>query len=56
MTFIKNISRFLQKRAEYNHAVSQLTRMSDRELSDIGVNRADIYDVVRQEMIRKSNR
>lgn len=56
MTFIKKVSRFLEKRAQYRHAVCQLTSMSDRELADIGVNRADIHDIVRQDMIRKSNR
>ena len=53
---IKQISRFLQKRAEYRHAVSQLSSMTDRELSDIGISRADIHDVVHNDMFRKSNR
>jgi uncharacterized protein YjiS (DUF1127 family) len=56
MKFIKKMSGYLQKRAEYKHAVTQLSSMSDRELSDIGVSRADIHDIVRQDMVRKSNR
>ncbi len=56
MSFFKSILKQMHKRAEYRHAVDQLTRMSDRELSDIGINRADIHDVVRQDMARKSNR
>lgn len=56
MSIIRKMSRFLQKRSEYKRAVSQLSSMSDRELSDIGISRADIHDVVRQDMARKSNR
>jgi uncharacterized protein YjiS (DUF1127 family) len=56
MTIFKKMSRLLQKRSEYKHAVEQLSRMSDRELSDIGISRADIHDVVRQDMARKSTR
>lgn len=54
MTFLKKVSRFLKKRAQYRHAVGQLSNMTDRELADIGVNRADIHDIVRQDMVRKS--
>jgi|NOAtaT_7_FD_contig_31_862219_length_407_multi_4_in_0_out_0_1 uncharacterized protein YjiS (DUF1127 family) len=56
MSFFKSILTQMHKRAEYRHAVDQLSRMSDRELSDIGINRADIHDIVRQEMVRKSSR
>jgi len=54
MKLIRDFAGFLQRRSEYKHAVEQLSRMSDRELSDIGVSRADIHDVVRQDMARKS--
>lgn len=53
MSFIKKISGFLHQRAQYKHAVSQLSSMTDRELADIGISRADIHDVVRQDMVRK---
>ena len=56
MTIFKRISGFIQQRTEYRNAVSQLSRMTDRELSDIGINRSDIHDVVRQDMVRKSVR
>jgi uncharacterized protein YjiS (DUF1127 family) len=55
MSFFKSILKQFQKRSEYRNAVGQLSRMSDRELSDIGINRADIHDIVRQDMARKSN-
>ncbi len=32
----------------YRDSVRELSRLSDRELSDLGIGRADIYDVVRQ--------
>ena len=56
MTILRKISRFLTKRAQYRHAINQLSNMTDRELSDIGINRADIHDIVRQDMVRKSAR
>lgn len=56
MTIFKKMSRFLQNRFEYRHAVDQLNRMTDRELSDIGISRSDIHDVVRQDMAKKSAR
>jgi uncharacterized protein YjiS (DUF1127 family) len=54
MTFIKKLSGFLHKRSQYKRAVSQLSSMNDRELADIGINRADIHDIVRQDIARKS--
>lgn len=54
MSIIKRVSGFFSQRAEYKRAVKQLCSMTDRELSDIGINRSDIHDVVRQDMQRKS--
>lgn len=34
----------------YRDSVRELSRLSDRELSDLGIGRADIYDVVRQSL------
>jgi uncharacterized protein YjiS (DUF1127 family) len=56
MSFFNSVSRFFKKRIEYNRAVQQLSNMTDRELSDVGINRADIHFVVRQDMARKSVR
>jgi uncharacterized protein YjiS (DUF1127 family) len=56
MLFFNSISRFIRKKIEYNHAVQQLSNMTDRELSDVGINRDDIHFVVRQDMARKSLR
>ncbi len=32
----------------YRESVRELSRLSDRELNDLGIGRADIYTVVRQ--------
>lgn len=32
----------------YRDSVRELSRLSDRELNDLGIGRADIHDVVRQ--------
>ena len=54
MTFLSKIYGSLQKRIEYKNATRQLSQLTDRELSDIGISRADIHTVVRQDMARKS--
>jgi uncharacterized protein YjiS (DUF1127 family) len=54
MSFFKTILKRVHKKFEYRNAVEQLSRMTDRELYDIGINRADIHDVVRQDMAKKS--
>lgn len=55
MKFFRKISGFLEKRCQYKTAVGQLSRMTDRELSDIGISRADIHEVVRKDIARKTN-
>jgi uncharacterized protein YjiS (DUF1127 family) len=37
--------RFLQVWRRYNNSVSELSRLGDRELADIGISRSDIYRV-----------
>jgi uncharacterized protein YjiS (DUF1127 family) len=34
--------RFIQEWKRYNHSLSELNRLGDRELADIGINRSDI--------------
>jgi uncharacterized protein YjiS (DUF1127 family) len=54
MSLIKLILKQIRKQFEYRNAVDQLSRMTDRELYDIGINRADIHDVVHKDMAKKS--
>ena len=37
-----------RKRKEYNGIVSELSGLTDRELSDIGISRADTYRIARE--------
>jgi uncharacterized protein YjiS (DUF1127 family) len=39
------VIRFLQVWRRYNKSVSELSRLGDRELADIGISRSDIYRV-----------
>jgi uncharacterized protein YjiS (DUF1127 family) len=37
-----SIVRFLREWRQYNQSVSELSRLGDRELADIGISRSDI--------------
>jgi uncharacterized protein YjiS (DUF1127 family) len=39
---LAHITRFLRQWRRYNQSVRELSRLSDRELSDIGLSRAEI--------------
>lgn len=36
------------KRAKYNHVYDELMRLTDRDLSDIGIARSDVADIARR--------
>ncbi|MBO3760080.1 DUF1127 domain-containing protein [Ciceribacter sp. L1K23] len=42
------IARSLNNWRKYRQTVSELGRMSDRELSDLGIGRSDIHRVARE--------
>lgn len=42
-----NLTRTLNNWRKYRQTVNELGRMSDRELSDLGIGRADIRSVAR---------
>jgi uncharacterized protein YjiS (DUF1127 family) len=42
------ITRFLQERRRYWHVLHELSTYTDRELQDIGIDRADIPHIARQ--------
>lgn len=48
MTSIKTVSEKLNAWRRYRDAVRELSRMSDRELNDIGIRRGDIEFVARR--------
>ncbi len=50
----KTISAKLSAWRRYREAVRELSQFSDRELSDIGIRRGDIEDVVRRQVARSA--
>jgi len=50
----KTISAKLSAWRRYREAVRELSQFSDRELSDIGIRRCDIEDIVRRPFARKA--
>lgn len=41
-----------QRRAAYRQTVKELSSLQDRELNDIGISRADIHRLARQESLK----
>jgi uncharacterized protein YjiS (DUF1127 family) len=52
MTSLKSISEKLAAWRRYRDAVRELSQLSDRELSDIGIRRGDIEQVVRESVVK----
>lgn len=48
---IKRILRSIAKCNEYRRVVSELNRLNDKELSDIGINRCDIPRIAAGERV-----
>ncbi len=49
---IMNVARSFHNWRKYRQTVTELGRMSSRELQDLGINRADIHSVARQSVAR----
>jgi uncharacterized protein YjiS (DUF1127 family) len=54
MVPLKTISEKLNAWRRYRQAVRELSQFSDRELSDIGICRCDIEDIVRRPVAGKA--
>ncbi len=54
MTSIKSISEKLTAWRRYREAVRELSQLTDRELSDIGIRRGDIEVVVRESVTKEA--
>ena len=50
MTALKTISEKLAAWRRYRDAVRELSQLSERELSDIGIRRGDIESIARQSL------
>jgi len=51
MTTLKSISEKLAAWRRYREAVKELSQLSDRELTDIGIRRGDIETIVRRSVM-----
>ncbi|MGO9421052.1 DUF1127 domain-containing protein [Roseiarcus sp.] len=51
MTNLKSISEKLTAWRRYRDAVRELSQLTDRELSDIGIRRGEIETIVRQSVM-----
>jgi uncharacterized protein YjiS (DUF1127 family) len=49
---IMNVARSFNNWRKYRQTVTELGRMSARELQDLGINRADIHSIARQSVAR----
>ena len=47
--FFRNINKKLAHRANINHTIKELSKLSDRELNDIGIARGDIYSIAHED-------
>ncbi len=54
MITFKMVSEKLDAWRRYREAVRELSRFSDRELSDIGIRRCDIEDILRRPVADKA--
>jgi uncharacterized protein YjiS (DUF1127 family) len=55
MTPFKTISEKLNAWRRYREAVRELSQLSDRELTDIGIRRGEIEDIVRRSVVGKAH-
>jgi uncharacterized protein YjiS (DUF1127 family) len=54
MTNLKSISEKLAAWRRYREAVRELSQLTDRELSDIGIRRGDIETIVRRSVTKEA--
>ena len=55
MISLKTIAEKLNARRRYRDAVGELSKLSDHELSDIGISRSDIEYVARRPVLSKAS-
>ena len=55
MISLKTISEKLNARRRYREALTELSKLSDHELSDIGISRGDIEYVARRPVVSRAS-
>ena len=53
ITLIANVSKAIKRWNEYRTTVYELNRLTDRDLSDLGINRSDIEFIARKHSVAK---
>lgn len=48
--FFRKINRSLERRAQINSTIKELSKLSDRELNDIGISRGDIWSIAHEDV------
>jgi len=47
---VKDIRQAMEDRNRINDTVKELSKLSDKQLNDIGINRGDIYSIARMDV------
>ena len=51
---VKKIKRYIQIHSHYTKTVNELSRLSNRDLADLGIARSDIEYIARRASLRKN--
>lgn len=49
VNFFRNINKSLENRSRINATIKELSKLSDRELNDIGIARGDIWSIAHED-------
>ena len=53
LNLLKDFRQAMEDRNRINDTVKELSKLSDKELNDIGINRGDIYSIARMDVDMK---
>ena len=49
MSYFRNINKSLEHRSKVNATIKELSKLTDRELNDIGIARGDIWSIAHED-------
>lgn len=49
-TWFKKLNAALERRAQVNATIKELSKLTDRELNDIGISRGDIWSIAHEDV------
>jgi len=53
--WFKSLSASIERNRQINHTIKELSKLSNRELNDIGISRGDIYWIAHETYIKNDN-